>query len=62
MVVIIGVGLVPVLAFWGDPEGPQPGDTAPHFSLISSAGGEVGLSGLLEEHETVVLVFYRGFF
>ncbi len=35
---------------------------APNFSLPSAGGNEVALSGLLEEHEAVVLVFYRGYF
>ena len=36
--------------------------TAPPFSLESADGRQVALSGLLEQHEAVVLVFYRGFF
>lgn len=35
---------------------------APNFSLPSAGGNEVALSGLLEEHDAVVLVFYRGYF
>ena len=35
---------------------------APNFSLPSAGGNEVSLSGLLEDHKAVVLVFYRGYF
>ena len=35
---------------------------APNFSLPSAGGNEVALSGLLEDHRSVVLVFYRGYF
>ena len=35
---------------------------APGFSLASAFGERVVLQDLLEEHEAVVLVFYRGFF
>ena len=35
---------------------------APDFSLTSADGEQVSLSGLLEEHQAVVMVFYRGFF
>ena len=35
---------------------------APNFSLPSAGGSEVSLSGLLEDHKAVVLVFYRGYF
>ena len=35
---------------------------APNFSLPSAGGNEVALSSLLEDHEAVVLVFYRGYF
>ena len=35
---------------------------APNFSLPSAGGNEVALSGLLEDHKAVVLVFYRGYF
>ena len=34
----------------------------PDFTLTSAAGEEVHLYSLLEEHDAVVLVFYRGFF
>ncbi len=37
-------------------------DTAPGFSLTSSQGQEVSLDNLLEEHDAVVMVFYRGYF
>lgn len=35
---------------------------APDFSLQDSGGHEVVLAELLEEHEAVVIIFYRGFF
>ena len=38
------------------------GSAAPDFSLASAGGNEVSLSGLLEDHRAVVLVFYRGYF
>ena len=37
-------------------------ETAPGFSLPAANGREVALTQLLQEHEAVVLVFYRGFF
>ena len=38
------------------------GSMAPDFSLPSADGDRVSLSGLLEDHRAVVLVFYRGYF
>ena len=35
---------------------------APGFSLVSGEGSRVTLDQLLEGHDAVVLVFYRGFF
>ena len=35
---------------------------APNFSLPSAGGNDVSLSGLLDDHSAVVLVFYRGYF
>ena len=35
---------------------------APNFSLSSAGGNKVSLSGLLEDHKAVILVFYRGYF
>ncbi|MDA1189721.1 MAG: hypothetical protein O2854_08625 [Chloroflexi bacterium] len=35
---------------------------APDFSLSDSSGNVVVLSELLETHDAVVVVFYRGFF
>ena len=35
---------------------------APNFSLSSAGGSQVSLSGLLDDHKAVVIVFYRGFF
>lgn len=40
---------------------PQP-LRAPEFELPSAQGGDVSLSGLLNERNGAVLVFYRGFF
>lgn len=40
----------------------QPGDIAPAFSLHGGAGDTVALEEVLEGHDAVVLVFYRGFF
>ena len=42
--------------------GPSARSMAPNFSLSSAGGDQVALSGLLEDHEAVVLVFYRGYF
>ena len=42
--------------------GPSARSMAPNFSLASADGDQVALSGLLEDHEAVVLVFYRGYF
>ena len=41
---------------------PLEGDTAPDFSLTGADGQLVTLSQLLQGHQAVVLVFYRGFF
>ena len=35
---------------------------APGFSLVSGVGSRVTLDHLLDGHDAVVLVFYRGFF
>ncbi len=43
-------------------EPPQADEPAPQFTLTSASGAEVSLSGLLDQHDNVVLVFYRGFF
>ncbi len=53
--------LVPaiLLACGGTPKEGQP---APAFSLPGADGQEVSLGQLLQEHEAVILVFYRGFF
>ncbi len=37
-------------------------EIAPDFTLAAADGREVALTQLLQEHEAVVLVFYRGFF
>jgi cytochrome oxidase Cu insertion factor (SCO1/SenC/PrrC family) len=55
--ILVGCGLL------GGAEGaPQEGDVAPDFTLAAADGEEVSLSNIMQEHETVVLVFYRGFF
>lgn len=44
---------------------PVPSDDAPKapgFSLLSGLGNRVTLDDLLDDHEAVVVVFYRGFF
>ena len=38
------------------------GDTAPEFTLPSAFGSSVSLSRVLSEHDSAVLVFYRGSF
>ena len=43
-------------------DGAQDPYEAPAFSLASGFGPPVTLQELLEDHEAVVLVFYRGFF
>jgi hypothetical protein len=54
--ILVGCGLL------GGAEGaPQEGDVAPDFTLAAVDGEEVSLSNILQDHETVVLVFYRGF-
>ena len=35
---------------------------APEFELTSSRGQRVSLSGVLQQHDSVAIVFYRGFF
>ena len=37
-------------------------DLAPDFAATDSHGEQVTLSGLLDQHTGVLLVFYRGFF
>lgn len=41
---------------------PLEGDTAPDFDLAGADGRRGVLSQLVQRHEAVVLVFYRGFF
>jgi cytochrome oxidase Cu insertion factor (SCO1/SenC/PrrC family) len=38
------------------------GEKAPPFSLAASTGERVSLEQLLQGHDTLVLVFYRGVF
>ena len=38
------------------------GDVAPDFTAQEADGGQIALSGALQEADTVVLVFYRGVF
>lgn len=45
-----------------DPTAADPAPRAPGFSLVSGVGNRVTLDQLLNEHDAVVLVFYRGFF
>lgn len=53
--------IVAVAVFTRSAEAPQADEPAPPFTLASAGGAEVSLSGLLEQHDNVVLVFYRGF-
>ncbi len=46
----------------GTPAASDASPRAPGFSLLSGVGSRVTLDELLDEHEAVVLVFYRGFF
>ena len=41
---------------------PSVGDMAPDFSLPNTNGGHTSLSEVLTRNDSVVLVFYRGFF
>ena len=43
-------------------DGAQDPYEAPDFSLVTGFGPQVALGELLEDHDAVVLVFYRGFF
>ena len=43
-------------------DGAQDPYEAPDFSLATGFGPQVALGELLEDHDAVVLVFYRGFF
>ncbi|HKX00401.1 MAG TPA: hypothetical protein VJN43_21870 [Bryobacteraceae bacterium] len=40
---------------------PQAGQPAPEFTLADSTGRQVSLSGLLNSHNAVLLIFYRGY-
>ncbi len=42
--------------------GSQDWDNGTAFSLTSSQGQNVSLSELVQEHDRVVVVFYRGYF
>ena len=58
---------VPTVAPAATPTAPSAGRSsersmAPNFSLPSAGGNDVSLSGLLDDHKAVVLVFYRGYF
>lgn len=46
------------------PQGQPPGDTfaVPNFELRSAQGPTVRLSDVVAENDSVVLVFYRGYF
>ncbi|HAA95893.1 MAG: redoxin domain-containing protein [SAR202 cluster bacterium] len=59
--VIVVVVITAALSFLLACGGPSQ-DTAPDFSLPDSQGGEVVLAQLVQEHRSVVIVFYRGFF
>lgn len=40
----------------------QSGDEAPSFALQSASHGQLSLDNLLQDKQSVVIVFYRGFF
>jgi len=42
--------------------GSQDLESAPQFSLTSSQAQEISLDELIQEHDRVVIVFYRGYF
>lgn len=56
---IIAVGIAACSSGTGTDNGDA---TAPDFSLLDAAGRQVELSGLLQDKDALVLVFYRGFF
>ncbi len=66
--VVLGVGILAMAVLTalvlldGGVEPPQVGDRAPDFSLVGAGGPPVALADVLDDHEAVVLVFYRGFF
>ena len=52
-----------VLQFRGEPAAkPEARMPVPDFELAAAAGGNVRLSDALKRHDSVVLVFYRGYF
>ncbi len=51
-----------LLVACGEAEANADSDLAPDFAAMDAQGQEVMLSGLLEGHTGIVLVFYRGFF
>ena len=58
------VALVAPTAVPAAPSTEQPPDRSMslNFSLPSAGGNDISLSGLLEDHRAVVMVFYRGYF
>ncbi len=40
----------------------QDSDATTEFSLTSSQGQEISLNELVQQHDRVVIVFYRGYF
>ena len=57
------ITLLVVLSLSGGPaETLRVGEPAPAFTLNNSQGEPVGLEQLLAGHDSLVLVFYRGYF
>ena len=54
--------VAPVPSPSGTSASAEDGPKAPGFSLMSGLGNRVTLDELLEDHEAMVVVFYRGFF
>ena len=63
LVVLAAVALVgSLLLACGEAGPPEGAEIAPDFTVQDAHGNAVTLSGLVEDGEGVILVFYRGFF
>ena len=60
--ILLATVVVLITLVLGGGGGLREGDTAPDFTLGAADGRQVALKELLQGHEAVVLVFYRGFF
>jgi peroxiredoxin len=60
-VALLAAILVPFALLRGG-TGTSQEDIDPTFSLAGADGQQVALAQLFQEHEAVVVVFYRGFF